>query len=596
MAIKVDAQLSPGDLSSAHAHLEGISNCTKCHVLGDKVSNDKCLECHKEIKSRISQKKGYHASAEVSGKDCFTCHSDHHGRAFEIIRFDIERFDHKLTGYTLTGQHTELECNACHNDNRIDSYELKKKKSTFLGLNTECISCHKDVHRSTLSPNCASCHTTESFAPATLFKHEKTAFPLKGKHQAVDCRQCHELTFADGSLFQKFDGVPFASCADCHIDVHNNKFGPNCKECHTEESFEKFVGKNSFNHNQTGFPLKGQHRRIDCASCHQMNGNMEAENAFQDFRGKNVSNCVACHEDVHQTRFGNDCRQCHTEESFRQVVNLDQFNHDLTDFPLQGKHEIVDCRKCHETKMTEPVPHQQCIDCHHDFHEGQFVANNIQQDCRNCHSVEGFASSSFTIEKHNEGAFPLTGAHLATPCFSCHLKNDEWTFRNIGRACIDCHTDVHAGQLASEYYPGQSCTNCHTSDSWSQVAFDHALTGFVLEGKHNTISCTSCHTSEERSVGTKKIPFAGLTQECTSCHENVHSTQFEIQGITDCKRCHGFVAWKPSAFNHNTARFVLDGAHQNVACEKCHKTTIVEGKEMVLYRLEQFECIACHGE
>ena len=65
-AFNGNGQISPGDLTSAHAHLEGISNCTQCHVLGDKVTNDKCLPCHKEINTRIQQRKGYHASSEVA--------------------------------------------------------------------------------------------------------------------------------------------------------------------------------------------------------------------------------------------------------------------------------------------------------------------------------------------------------------------------------------------------------------------------------------------------------------------------------------------------------------------------------------------------
>ena len=52
------AQLSPGDLTTAHADLEGMSNCTQCHDLGNKVTNAKCLECHKEIKALITRKEG----------------------------------------------------------------------------------------------------------------------------------------------------------------------------------------------------------------------------------------------------------------------------------------------------------------------------------------------------------------------------------------------------------------------------------------------------------------------------------------------------------------------------------------------------------
>jgi uncharacterized paraquat-inducible protein A len=52
------SQISPGELSQAHAHLEGMSKCTQCHTLGDKVSNIKCLACQTEIKERIDQQKG----------------------------------------------------------------------------------------------------------------------------------------------------------------------------------------------------------------------------------------------------------------------------------------------------------------------------------------------------------------------------------------------------------------------------------------------------------------------------------------------------------------------------------------------------------
>ncbi|MGA8264330.1 MAG: hypothetical protein WB779_07810, partial [Ignavibacteriaceae bacterium] len=64
------AQLSPGDLTKAHANLEGLSNCTKCHELGDKVTNTKCLDCHKDINSLLVKNMGYHSSPEVKNKEC----------------------------------------------------------------------------------------------------------------------------------------------------------------------------------------------------------------------------------------------------------------------------------------------------------------------------------------------------------------------------------------------------------------------------------------------------------------------------------------------------------------------------------------------
>ena len=55
---RIIAQISPGDLTKAHADLEGISNCTKCHEIGEKVLSSKCLDCHKEIKALVNAKIG----------------------------------------------------------------------------------------------------------------------------------------------------------------------------------------------------------------------------------------------------------------------------------------------------------------------------------------------------------------------------------------------------------------------------------------------------------------------------------------------------------------------------------------------------------
>lgn len=592
ISVTAFAQLSPGDLISSHAHLEGLSNCTKCHTLGDKVSNAKCLDCHSDLKSRIDQNKGFHVSSEVTNRDCFTCHSDHHGRNFETVRFDIERFDHDLTGYSLTGAHEELNCTECHKSQFIKDPKLRKRKETYLGLSPACASCHTDFHQGTLGTTCTDCHTTDAFVPASAFNHDKSDFPLKGAHKQVDCASCHAVSTRNGTAFQEFTGLASDNCSSCHEDVHDGRFGSNCKECHVEESFQLFRGMGDFNHNKTGFPLQGRHKTISCGDCHDTKA--RTTDMFRDFANRDVSNCIACHEDVHEDKFGNDCKACHREESFQSIRNLSLIDHDRTDFALEGKHELVDCRKCHETKMTEPILHNRCADCHSDFHEGQFVSVSLKPDCASCHTVDGFAGSTFTIEQHNAGKFALTGAHLATPCFSCHMNEDKWFFRNIGERCIDCHDDIHEGSIAEIYYPENACESCHTTESWTMISFDHSQTGWKIEGAHQRQACIACHQPEITADKTRQVIFTGLETECASCHDNIHRNQFEIAGVTDCIRCHSYEHWKPGLFDHNTARFVLEGAHLNVACAECHFTTADNQGEYVLYRLDKLDCVDCH--
>lgn len=586
------AQLSPGPLARAHAGLEGITNCTQCHTLGEKISNEKCLNCHTEIQRLLSRRQGYHASPEARGKSCFECHSEHNGRNFDMARFDESNFDHRLTGYELTGAHRTTDCRQCHIPDFIDEPELKKRKETFLGLNRECASCHEDYHQSTLSNDCARCHATEAFAPAGKFNHNQTGFALLGRHKEVKCIDCHQKEIRRGKEFQVFAGVEFSNCNNCHTDVHQGNLGSDCKQCHTEASFLSLSQARRFNHSQTSFPLRGAHQRIDCAGCHNMSES--PSRIFQDRAGLDANDCNSCHADVHDNKFGNRCADCHNEKSFRSV-NTSNFNHSLTEFRLRGKHAAVDCRQCHTESLSAPLPHNTCAACHEDYHEGVFTASPPVRDCGDCHTEGGFETPLFTFEDHSKTKFPLNGAHLATPCFACHQEDNKWAFRNIGERCVDCHEDIHKGYINTKYYPAQSCGNCHVADSWEENHFDHRLTGFELQGVHARQKCSACHegVSKNSPPGSHK-GFTGLTKACASCHESVHGGQFRQNGGADCARCHGFERWPINNFDHDKTAFKLEGRHAEIECSACHKSIEGNGEIFTQYKFESFECVACH--
>lgn len=517
-SIRIFAQISPGDLSKAHAELEGISNCTKCHEVGNKVTRAKCLECHTEIKKNIAAGKGYHASADVKGKNCASCHSDHHGRNFNMIKFDKKTFNHAKTGFALKGVHARQECEACHKTERIKDPEIRKRKGTYLGLNKTCLSCHDDYHQGKMSANCAECHNFESFKKNPKpFDHNKTDFPLLGKHKTVACKECHKPETKNGKEVQGFSNLKF-------------------------------------------------------------------------------DNCNACHTDVHKNRFGQDCKKCHTEVSFHQIKNLNTFDHDKTAFKLIGKHKLVDCKKCHTGKMTAPLKHTRCTDCHKDEHHGQFNDKGVTPDCNTCHSNFGFKPSEFTVERHNKTKFKLDGAHLATSCNECHNKDGrDWKFRNIGERCVDCHTDVHKGFIPEKFYPNQECTVCHNTGTWKKLKFDHDKTGFKLQGVHSRTNCIECHYRKNEK-GERIQKFKGMTKECSQCHTDSHAGQFMKDGKTDCLRCHGFDDWKDSKFDHNTSRFKLEGAHASVKCEECHKEVVNQKGKYIEYVFSDISCAKCHKD
>jgi hypothetical protein len=510
----VAAQISPGDLSVAHAHLEGISNCTQCHVLGDKPANEKCLKCHTEIHERIRLQKGYHTSSEVKGKQCFSCHSEHNGRSFQLIRLDIGKFNHNLTGYPLSVPHAKKDCRDCHNKQFITDPKLRTKNKTYLGTGTECLTCHQDYHRKTLATACLNCHNPDAFVPAAKFNHAGAQFQLRGKHTTVECVKCHPVEITEGKKFQQFRGIQFASCTNCHKDPHENKFGQNC-------------------------------------------------------------------------------RQCHTETSFQTVKGMVNFDHNKTNFKLEGNHAFVNCKTCHKTSFTDPLAHDRCTSCHADYHNNQFSKNGLSPDCSECHTVNGFAVSSFGLDKHNLGVFPLKGSHTAVPCNDCHKKEEKWNFKGIGTYCKDCHKDVHQQVMQSKYYPEGNCRICHTERQWSDVSFNHAVTAFNLTGAHTRQECRACHYPKDAEGKTRQV-FTGLPMNCSNCHADNHQQQFEKDGVTQCAECHNTENWKATGFDHNNTAFKLDGQHSKVPCTTCH-TPQQNGSEVyILYKIKEFKCESCH--
>jgi nitrate/TMAO reductase-like tetraheme cytochrome c subunit len=511
---QVYAQISPGDLTDAHAKYEGISNCTQCHVLGKQVQISKCLDCHTEIKKLLNENRGYHSGTEVKGKDCWNCHSEHHGRRFRIVNFNRDKFDHSKAGFVLNGKHAEIKCEDCHKQEYIQMHEVLSRKNTLLGLNKACKSCHEDIHKGTLSEKCESCHNTVGFNRVENFDHSKTAFKLTGAHINVGCIKCHPNVLVNGKQLPKLKGIAFASCENCHRDVHMG-------------------------------------------------------------------------------RFGGDCQSCHLTTNFK-VINQKVFDHNKTNYPLVGKHQVVECSKCHGNDLNSKPRHQNCVDCHTDYHDGEFTSGATLRDCSACHNLAGFDPSTFTIAEHNKIDFRLTGAHLAVPCKNCHLRTDKWHFRKIGENCIDCHKNVHVTEISDKFMQNNDCSGCHFTESWNTIKFDHNLTTFPLEGKHRDVSCGECHYKEEEA-GKKIFRFKSLNLRCESCHKDIHYGQFIENGNANCGRCHSFNNWKPEKFDHNKTRFSLEGAHQKLECARCHPVITVNNNQYIKYKLEDFRCAACHS-
>jgi hypothetical protein len=625
------AQVSPGPLSAAHASLEGNTRCFECHASKNDGMDGRCLDCHEEIASLRAAGRGLHSN--VAGKACAGCHPEHAGREFALVEWPgggPRSFDHARAGWPLEEKHATLDCRACHREKfRTGAAAARAKvedaSRSWVGLEPSCAACHEDPHRGALGAECSRCHTARDWKTVPAFDHAATAFPLAGKHLQVTCAKCHQ---AQGRSAPVYKPLPHAECSSCHKDAHAGRLGAACGSCHTAAGWRE-VPKTAFDHDRTRYPLRGAHRSIACAACHDSKKAWGARPAFAD--------CAGCHRDPHAgkaTLAGAraDCDACHTVDAFAKGV-LEASRHAPERFPLAGKHAAVACRECHERDGSPAAlarlgragvelhpAHERCATCHTDAHRGQLASRSDRGECAACHGVEGWKPSRFGAEQHRDLALPLEGAHLKLPCARCHGGERpglaplprgldpgpaKAALRGIERECAGCHRDPH------RFAPARACTDCHDARAFVPSRFDldaHAKTNLPLEGAHRAVPCSGCHkalaaraeaSSLIRGPGAAAtLGFEDKRRACADCHPDPHGGQFAASAGGGCERCHAAAAFRPaSRFDHERdARFRLGTAHRGVACERCHVARSgPDSRPTVVYRGVSSTCRDCHG-
>ncbi|GMV05047.1 MAG: hypothetical protein AMXMBFR53_13270 [Gemmatimonadota bacterium] len=557
--------ISPGKLSAPHAGVEGIRNCTRCHELRKPgISAALCLSCHEPLAKRLGEGRGFHASVE--GQGCATCHKEHFGSDFALVRLDTLAFDHARTGYALEGAHVDARCRACHVPENLADEGVRAFKAehgalerTFLGLSTACATCHEaeQPHGNQFAGRpCADCHDTRRWEGADAFDHAVSAFPLTGAHADVRCADCHESAPTAGRRGQPvvaYAGIPHGGCDDCHEDQHRGGMPGACAGCHATTGWRDLDRRRleaTFDHRATGFVLEGRHARAACASCHDP-GNPAGPSgihlsfgeptAGKAFPAPEATSCLSCHEDEHRGAMPAECRACHSMAGWRPVDArrlAEAFDHAGTGFPLRGLHAETPCAACHEVEAAaalegiavrfDPgtergafpkpvVAPGACAACHQDRHQGAFVGHADGGDCAGCHREEGWVPTTYDAARHGrEVGFVLDGAHAAVACADCHDEGTGVpTFRVSDASCAGCHAarDPHGAQ-----FEGRGCEACHRTDSFRIPAFDHDVTRFPLDGAHRAVPCASCHAREEDASGATRVRYRPMSAECRDCH------------------------------------------------------------------------------
>jgi hypothetical protein len=236
---------------------------------------------------------------------------------------------HADLGFPLRGAHAATACRGCH------------AGGSFVGTERSCAGCHPDVrHRGRFGTDCASCHDETAWSRTARFDHARTGFALDNAHAPLGCPACH------GSDGLRLAGATApTACQTCHTAPHGAQFGTRCTECHTTASFRTVP---PFDHAaRTDFPLELRHATLRCLSCHDAR------------RPAPRATCRTCHGDPHRGGNSLDCSDCHRADRWRIV----RFDHDLTSYPLVGRHRVASCGGCH-TNPTWTGVRSDCVACH----------------------------------------------------------------------------------------------------------------------------------------------------------------------------------------------------------------------------------------
>lgn len=127
------------------------------------------------------------------------------------------------------------------------------------------------------------------------------------------------------------------------------------------------------------------------------------------------------------------------------------------------------------------------------------------------------------------------------------------------------------------------CRLCHNDQGavveTGVAPFDHAATGFALEGRHALVACRDCHRQPQ---------FSHIGTHCADCHQDAHKGRLG----PDCGQCHtpdGWVERTQAQKAHDTTSLPLVGAHARVDCDACHAGA--RGGE---YLGTPTDCLTCH--
>jgi DmsE family decaheme c-type cytochrome len=267
--------------------------------------------------------------------------------------------------------------------------------------------------------SCMPCHSTgqpKSAADIFFTKHASRTDP-RAPFSNLQCETCHGAGKDHVFAQQRGLDVPpaniFGNQSKTPVETQNQI----CLNCHETKGRLAWFGS------------RHQVENISCASCHQIH--LSRDRVFDSIEQQKV--CFSCHPkrrsdtlkaSSHPLRLGNmSCSDCHDPHDGNN------------DFLLQKQTVNETCYTCHTEKqgpyLWEHAPvADNCSLCHrpHGSNHPALLKKRPPLLCQQCHSPQGHPSTAYTSE--------LTGDNFSNRFM-------------LGRACLNCHSQVHGSNHPS---------------------------------------------------------------------------------------------------------------------------------------------------
>ena len=245
-----------------------------------------------------------------------------------------------------------------------------------------CATCHQDPHRGAFKQDCSGCHNESGFGRGTFDHATGTKFPLTGAHAPAGLREVPQERGRRQRRARR------ASSISAGWRRPARRATRTCTRLNWARRARRATRRSfrvpGFNHPRLPEFFAGQHQSVPCAKCHVARAPGAPARTGVPVDGWTFKNlptaCATCHQDVHLGQVGTACEACHRVDAAKFAPV--KFSHAKAAFTLTGRHETVECRKCHKPE-TGAFPAgagtavrlkglaTACASCHQDQHLGQ---------------------------------------------------------------------------------------------------------------------------------------------------------------------------------------------------------------------------------